>query len=452
MNDHHVISSNSTIDAGQMVRLIQNLVHTMNNQLATRGKFVKTLNLKINTDTGDIDLAVKENSLSDIADAIKYNVEAGHQDSRARLSIILTKVKKALNDRAFDLAESLLNEATSCADSLNLESTHHSRKVINECHRYISAHRDTSSSLMQIDLNNIRCRDVILHKESFHYMPQSIFFISIKDMVFVGRKTLSQKWIKGEINDLVCAHICKEMLLGVLANNQITENGVWIYYYPISASEKHTIFEDIRSTSNAEITFPFPYLTKSEFREIESQPEGWTLCEDTAEDLARGEREICQFTIEFLRDFKFENKTLYDPACSTGHFLQALKQAYPSCRTVGQDLSKDMVRYARQFVDKVYHGDAIHSKIKDESVDMIFCRFLNSEVVTTEYAGQLFDAIAKRLKPDGYLFVLGHTPILLNAAYFTKSGFKVIRTHGYDEPSQCIFQFYVLQKRSTRHH
>lgn len=51
-----------------------------------------------------------------------------------------------------------------------------------------------------------------------------------------------------------------------------------------------------------------------------------------------------------------------------------MKRAVADAYTVGQDLSSNMVRYARSRLDEVHCGDCRQPAIADNSVDVVFCR------------------------------------------------------------------------------
>ncbi len=105
-----------------------------------------------------------------------------------------------------------------------------------------------------------------------------------------------------------------------------------------------------------------------------------------------------------------------------------------------------MWRIGEDYVDEIYCGDSINTKIKDESVDIEFFRFLNSEVVTTEYAYLLFEHLYKKVKKNGIIVIFGHTPVLMKKEFFIKLGLKVVQSIAYDKDYDCIFQYYVLRR------
>jgi hypothetical protein len=55
-----------------------------------------------------------------------------------------------------------------------------------------------------------------------------------------------------------------------------------------------------------------------------------------------------------------------------------------------------MTEYAKNFVDEIHTGDSINSPIEYNSVNIMFLRFLNSEIVTKEYSYILFDKLVKK--------------------------------------------------------
>ena len=88
--------------------------------------------------------------------------------------------------------------------------------------------------------------------------------------------------------------------------------------------------------------------------------------------------------------FGKEFKIVYDPACSTGEFLSDYKNSFPKSHTIGHDLSQEMIDYAKDYVDESFCCNAFDSPLKDNSVDLMFLRFLNSEVVNTQMAYKIF--------------------------------------------------------------
>ncbi|MDP3935444.1 MAG: methyltransferase domain-containing protein [Alphaproteobacteria bacterium] len=283
----------------------------------------------------------------------------------------------------------------------------------------------------------------------FHYNPQSIFQINYNGKTLVGKKYISNLVIKEELPGLFCSNISEDMLLGYLERVQITQDGVIVFFSPICSEQKKKIFRDLVKDRTIDIVYPYAQLLTEKKLEKTTPIEGWVVDEKRADFLSLGEREIRLYTISLLKKIgNINGKKMFDPACSTGKFLSTLKSNFPGIYTIGQELSKQMVDYARDKLDEVYLGDSINSCVPEESVDFVFFRFLNGEVVSTEYAYKLFNSLARKCKIGGYIIVFGHTPVLVASEYFEAMGFEIIQRNGVSEDEKHIFQYYVLRKTS----
>lgn len=281
----------------------------------------------------------------------------------------------------------------------------------------------------------------------FDYSPQSLFLIKYKGKTFFGKKYISDLVIHDGLPGLFCSNISQDMILGTFEKEQITQDGILIFYTPISEAAKSELFCALTQDRSIDITYPYVQLLSSQKLEKTTPTEGWTVDEDRAEFLSLGEREIRAYTIDFLKTFgNLDGKKIFDPACSTGKFLQNIKAAFPRVHTIGQELSQQMVEYAKDKVDEIYFGDSINSQIPDEEVDYIFFRFLNAEVVSTSYAYDLFNAISKKCKKGGYVIIFGHTPVLVACEALEKGGFEVLQRNGLTSDKKHVFQYYVLKK------
>lgn len=296
------------------------------------------------------------------------------------------------------------------------------------------------------DISEVINRKIKCWIEELYNLPQNIFYIEYDNYIFVGRKLISQLKLSGKIKELNCSAISSSMILGVLNKDNKTEDKVCVYYHPLHFSEKLYIFNKIKNEKNLDLYYPFQYIDKTTKMERTSPDLGWSLNIMRVANLGAGEEFIRKYTIGFLKQFNMDGKVVYDPACSTGQFLNTIKCAFPNCYTIGQDLSLQMVDYAKDFVDEIYCGDAYYSPILLESVDFIFFRFINSEVVSKKRAYELFEEIIKRVKIGGYIVVFGHTPVLVYKKFFLELNLKILQTLAYDESIDCIFQYYVLQR------
>ena len=282
--------------------------------------------------------------------------------------------------------------------------------------------------------------------EGFSLYPQNLFFFTIDNAAFVGRKTLSKHYLKGDLLETHCTEIDPHMILGKLLDDHISEEGVHLYYRKMTRNEKNSAIAKLIENNFINISYKYVYFYENKRSEISSPIDGWKLNPIWAENLSKGENIIRSFINNiFLRDFDLNNKIVYDPACSNGKFLSEIKKNYPNCYTLGQDLSKSMTEFARDKVDEVHCLDAKFSPRKGRFADFIFIRFLNSEVVTRENAKRLYKNIIRRVNKGGYIVILGHTPILLSLYDMVSSDHKIIRTNAYSLESQSVFQCYVIK-------
>ena len=288
-------------------------------------------------------------------------------------------------------------------------------------------------------------RTIEIYFEAFSARPQDIFFFSMELYKFVGRKSLSTLSLEQKITGTKCSRITADMILGVVCRDQITDQGVILSFKPLRACEKLGIFNALKQNPLTDLYFPYPFLNAQNVEDV-SPDEFWVPTPEQVSSLNAGEEHIRRYTQNILQRFNLTNMKIYDPACSTGQFLSAIKKAYPSTYCIGQDLNKQMVEYTRQnsCLDELHEGSADVSPVADESVDFIFFRFLNLEVVDTRLAHALFSKIANRCKNGGHIIVLGHTPILLSAEWFERLGLVIEQTIGHDDVS--VFQYYILQK------
>jgi isonocardicin synthase len=244
------------------------------------------------------------------------------------------------------------------------------------------------------------------------------------------------------------------MLLGILHHTHASESTLRVYYYPLELNEKHWVFDFIAQNPydrETEIIYPFCLLHPSTHKELCSEPDGWVLKQEMVDELGGGETHLRAYTLRMLQA-KYKKETsciLYDSACSTGQFLAELKRYFPQVHTIGQDLSESMVRFAREHgnVNEAVHADAKLWPLGNRQVDIAFIRFLNSEVVKTEFAQMLFEKIAIRVKSNGIIVVFGHTPVLLASSDFLRLGsFELQQCVGViNDIETVLFQYYVLK-------
>lgn len=292
-------------------------------------------------------------------------------------------------------------------------------------------------------LLNMRNRKTKIWSEPLNRFPQNIFTLRFEETVIVGRKLLSSLKQDDLIMELHCSRICASHLLGVLDSWRSDENTIMFAFHPFTNGERHAMIAAIAENPLLEIIFPFSFLNKG--KERVSPSVGWSLEPERAENLGIGEENLRHYSKKLLVDSGLKSPIIFDPACSTGQFLSAMKTALPKSTTIGQDLSLEMVEYAAAFVDQIYHGDALHPAIADGSANFVFCRFLNSEVVSTSQARLRLKRLARVVAVGGFLVVFGHTPVLVTGAEITVLGLNLQACSGTDG-SGNIFQCYVARR------
>lgn len=298
-----------------------------------------------------------------------------------------------------------------------------------------------------VSVSEIINREFLYFSDKFYNLPQIIFFIrNFKGQTIVGRKIRSILHIENKINAIHCSRISASMLLGFLKNSTKNKIEFSIEYYPFKPEEKLSVFNELKIDRKIDIYYPFKYYDFYTKKEESTPKEGWDLNPAKVIYLGYGEEHLREYTLSYFKNIINKYVIIYDPACSTGQFLYTIKQHFPFCKTIGQDLSEQMVNYAKDFIDEIYCGDSINSPLLKNSVDIMILRFLNSEVVTSKYAHKLFVNLLDKVKVGGLIIVFGHTPLLIKPNYFKKNKLTILQNNGYDTLTDSIFQYYILRK------
>jgi isonocardicin synthase len=375
----------------------------------------------------------------------------GMYDSNLRQQFL--RVRELLSQGKLNEGKTLLDEALAEAEC------HPSDKstldlVNSELERYIKYHiTNTSDIVSELNWGKLKTRKLERLVEKHWDLPQSIFFLTFNigptKYRLTGRKLLSDLWIQNKIPEIHCSFITAGMILGVFSDLRISEASVNVFHHPLTNGEKLRIMKEItdQRIDNVELIYPFSLLRESSRKELCSPTDGWVVDDAFDVMLGCGEEKIRAYTIKFLKTLNSKNLVLFDPACSTGVFLSTLKNAFPDSFTIGQDLSKQMVGFSKTRVDEVHWGNAMKPKISPGSADVVFVRFLNSEVVTSAEAEQLLTALLPTVKTGNYMVIFGHTPVLLSSAHLSMiDNFIVKQCIGTADDKSGIFQYYVLQR------
>lgn len=307
-----------------------------------------------------------------------------------------------------------------------------------------------------VDWKAVGQRDLEKLDESQFNLPQSVFFLDIGKpgqpgaVRLLGRKLLSDLWVKFKIPEIHCSFITSSMVLGIFVDQRLSDTNITMHFHPLNNSEKLKVMQDIMKANgkDAELVFPFPLLRESTRHEWGSPPEGWIVDDAFDVMLGCGEERIREYSIQFLRQAGLAKPLLYDPACSTGVFLSSLQKALPGSYTFGQDLSQQMANFAQERIDEAHCANAATPKIKPGTADAVYIRFLNSEVVKTSEAEGLLHALLPTVKSGGYIITFGHTPVLLSSSNFRYlEEFRLQQCVGVAVDQTGVFQYYVIQKK-----
>ena len=308
-------------------------------------------------------------------------------------------------------------------------------------------HQSFDDSKVESDIS-IFNRQIKVFEEYDFNMPQTIFYVENNDMIVVGRKTISDLYINHKLKSINCSKITNNMLLGILSSSSYKNRKIKIQYYPFTNREKEQYFENIKNnTCKYDLYYPFHFKYFDSNMEQTSNNLDWKIDDEIANYLSIGEKHIRDYTINIIDKYKLKPKIVYDPACSTGKFLLTIKNKLPLCKTIGHDMSKEMVEYSRKNVDESACYNAFNSPLKNESVDMLILRFLNGGVVSTNDAELLFDSLIKKVKKNGYIICIGHTPVLIKRKKFKNNNLELLEKIGYDNETNSIFQYYFAKRK-----
>ena len=320
------------------------------------------------------------------------------------------------------------------------------QKIEDELYRKFLIH-DT------IKAQNCNLSDVFKRKtekiiEQDYNVPQNIFLLSnYKGHVIVGRKIKSILNIEGKINAINCSMITASMILGFLKSRKKFGRSIEVVFFRLTQSEKIFIFDEIKKNRLIDIYYPYRYRNFVTNKEKICARTGWIYSKKRKKILSQGEEHYRRYTKKRFKHYIFVNKKIYDPACSTGEFLYKLKKSYPMCYTIGHDLSAEMVEHASKFLDETFCCNALNSPIKEATIDMMFVRFLNSEIVTSKMAYKIMKVLIKKVKNGGLIICFGHTRVLLRKEWFKKMSLSILECNGYDRQRNAIFQYYILEKK-----
>lgn len=283
----------------------------------------------------------------------------------------------------------------------------------------------------------------VLHEE-LTGLPERLFLFEADGRWYAGCKTISDYVLDKGMPGVFCSRVYWYNVVGTVESVRTSVTDARIVFRPLDEAGRRAAFEAV--TPLTEIVHPFA-KQREPGREKTSPADGWLVTEERAAFLGLGEEHIRRYTRERFGPWletAAEEVLAYDPACSTGQFLSEFAAADPArIRTVGQDLSRQMTEFAASRLDRVACGDAMRPAVAPGSVDILFSRFLNSEVVSTAQARAILPGLAATLRPGGTMVLLGHSPVLLDALDLRSAGLRVLQTVARQD--DCLFQYYVCE-------
>ena len=272
--------------------------------------------------------------------------------------------------------------------------------------------------------------------------PERLFLFSLGGLWYAGWKTISDYVVERDMPGLFCSRVYWHNVLGLVEGLRTCAVDARVTFRPLDEAARRAVFAAL--TPDTELIHPF-VKQREPGREKTGPADGWLVTGERAAFLGMGEEHIRSYTRDrFGGQFAAltEDVVAYDPACSTGQFLSDFATLNPArIRTVGQDLSKQMVEYAESRLERVYHGDAMRPAVPLGSVDILFSRFLNSEVVTTEQARSILPGLVAALRPGATLVLFGHSPLLLDAHDLVNAGLRVRQSLARQD--DYVFQYYI---------
>lgn len=289
-------------------------------------------------------------------------------------------------------------------------------------------------------------RELDFIRDKIYNLPQAIFFVKLGKYKILGRKLRSVLSRENKINAAHCSQITPSMILGILKESKKEGKDIFVSYYPMTEEERVASFKLIAKNLANEIHFLYQERDYKTNQVQKTGKDGWSFNLNKLVYLGYGEEHIRKYTISRFKNELNKNIRVYDPACSTGQFLYTLKKRFPTITTIGGELSKEMIEYAKDYLDEYEWSNAKDSKLQEESVDVLFLRFLNDQVVSRYQARRILPNVLKKLKKGGLVVAFGHTPVLLTKKQFENFGLVVEECLAYDKGSEIIFQYYVMRK------
>lgn len=300
--------------------------------------------------------------------------------------------------------------------------------------------------------NQVKVREFEVFESDEKDCNDRLFLINIHNKYQILGFKIMIDYFKNQGNSSIDmdSRVTADMLLGIYKDIKIENHKVTAVYFPFEQGEKKYAFNRIKQDVNIELTYPIVLyqdpVIMLKWKEVWDQRAKEKTEDQLVDFLSDTEPHLRKYTERVLHSKQKSQFRIYDPACSTGEFLAYVKKKFSSAYTIGHDMDENMVRLSKNKVDESACCNAFDSFIAPESIDILVLRFLNYAVVNRTEAEKLFEKLIITVKDDGMIICFGHTPVLLNTSFFESFGVKVIGKIGYEQFTDSIFQYYVMER------
>jgi isonocardicin synthase len=281
-----------------------------------------------------------------------------------------------------------------------------------------------------------------------HAKPYDVFVFHVGAQSLVGRKAPARIAARPDAPRRKGCLVEPAMIFGLLTGVETRAERYVVGYRPLPRAAIDAAFR--AADASCDLVYPLRRLAGG--RETAQPPAYWDARAADPDTLDAAEEVLRDVVCEALAGHVAPGAVIYDPACSSGAFLSHLARRFPGVRTLGQDRSPAMVAVARNRVHQVTVGDSVALACAPGTVDVVVCRHLNLDVVTSREARALFLAAASALRPGGLIVVVGHTPILVRSRWMEAQGFEILTRCGFTPGRHAVMQLYMMRRRVAPAH
>ena len=277
----------------------------------------------------------------------------------------------------------------------------------------------------------------------FDAKPFDIFVIDLGALRLVGRKR-PESYRPGEFPAAKSCLVGLSSLIGELLQIDTLDD---VYRLLVRPSPAEKLAAQVTS-HDGPIDLSYPLRRLVDGKETAQYASYWSDRANNPTALDDDEAFLREEAVRHVAPLLRPGSRLYDPACSTGAFLSHLSGAIPGAWTIGQDINSDMIRLAGSRLCETLLGDSMQPQCAPGSVDLLVCRHLNLDVMTSRHAAKMLPILVDCIAPSGLALIIGHTPVLLDLTQMAAAGLTPLRTTGRTPSGHALFQFYLLRKQA----